>query len=305
MDSKDFTEYLTEFASVNVDAMNSQNTQNSSGTQNIVREEENVKNDDSLEYADFEQFSVGEKQVDEAQIREEQETGKPLVPSVQVSSFDRACIKTYEISEKASESFKGVRKSLRRISNKYLSRFTVMRNKKFFEKGELVIAGDFKFLLRDNQLMLLKYTGTANKVVVPDEVGGVPVEYVHWTAFNKGRFATTTRIKNVWQILKSDEAGVYNSQTIKRASLWIETLQLPKYLKFIPDNLFSCCPSLRTIEIPENVTSIAPSAFAESKLRNVLISGPMIENLGFVKFGDDINVFCAKDCINAYKGVLM
>lgn len=153
--------------------------------------------------------------------------------------------------------------------------------------------------------MLLKYTGTANKVVVPDEVGGVPVEYVHWTAFNKGRFATTTRIKNVWQILKSDEAGVYNAQTIKRASLWIETLQLPKYLKFVPDNLFSCCPSLRTIEIPENVSSIAPSAFAESKLRNVLISGPMIENLGFVKFGDDINVFCAKDCINAYKGVLM
>ena len=179
------------------------------------------------------------------------------------------------------------------------------KREKFFEKGELVIAGDFKFLLRDNQLMLLKYTGTANKVVVPDEVGGVPVEYVHWTAFNKGRFATTTRIKNVWQILKSDEAGVYNSQTIKRASLWIETLQLPKYLKFVPDNLFSCCPSLRTIEIPENVTSIAPSAFAESKLRNVLISGPMIENLGFVKFGDDINVFCAKDCINAYKGVLM
>lgn len=135
MDSKDFTEYLTEFASVNIDAMNSQNTQDLQSTQNIAREEEKVKNDDSLEYADFEQFSVEEKQVDEAQIREEQETGKPLVPSVQVSRFDRACIKTYEISEKASESFKGVRKSLRRISNKYLSRFTVMRNKKFLKKG--------------------------------------------------------------------------------------------------------------------------------------------------------------------------
>ena len=61
MDSKDFTEYLTEFASVDIDAMNSQNTQDSQSTQNIAHEEEKVKNDDSLEYADFEQFSVEEK----------------------------------------------------------------------------------------------------------------------------------------------------------------------------------------------------------------------------------------------------
>lgn len=43
MDSKDFTEYLTEFASVNIDAMNSQNTQDLQSTQNIAREEEKVK----------------------------------------------------------------------------------------------------------------------------------------------------------------------------------------------------------------------------------------------------------------------
>ena len=112
MDSKDFTEYLTEFASVDINSMSSQGTQSSS-----TPEETKTENVDSLEYADFEQSSVEEKQVDEAQMQEEQETGKPLVPSVQVSNFDRACIKTYEITEKASESFKGVRKSLRRISN--------------------------------------------------------------------------------------------------------------------------------------------------------------------------------------------
>lgn len=103
---------------------------------------------------------------------------------------------------------------------------------------------------------------------------------------------TNQERKIIEQIKQNDLSASYDLLTVK-------------YLKFVPDNLFSCCPSLRTIEIPENVSSIAPAAFAESKLRNVLISGPMIENLGFVKFGDDINVFCAKDCINAYKGVLM
>lgn len=219
----------------------------------------------------------------------------------QLSSFDRMCMQATEIGEHTDSLKRKCKKALNRV----LSNLNASKNLKYFQKGSMVICGDFKFLVRDKNVMLLKYTGNDSFVVVPDTVGGLPVTLIHETAFNKGRFVATTKLKNFVYTVRSDNVSLYTLEGMHYAIQGVQRLQLPKYLQMIPNYLFKHLTALTTIEIPDAVTNIAPNAFRKCNIERLIFSNPCVKNMQYVGLPENAEIFVKTDNARTYKGVLL
>lgn len=288
--SEKFTDFLQEFGDVNLSAVHAESIPENDGNTNPIED---------LETIDFDNSPVITNQ---EQVQEQQDA---TVTSKDFQGFNKVCVEAANFTDKATETLTKTKVSLGIFANKCLSTFNTNKNLHVFQKGKMVIYQDFVFLMRDNQLLLLKYRGNDTQVIIPDSVGGLPVTYVHDSAFKRGKFSVTVKIKNIIKALRKDEASAFTIDSILNAAKGINKIQLPIELRFLPNNFLKYCKAVQALEIPPSVKSIAPNAFKGSNLKHLAFSGPCTKNLKYVSIKDGVTIYVKKDFLETYKGVFL
>lgn len=103
---------------------------------------------------------------------------------------------------------------------------------------------------------LIKYTGTAYAVSVPDEV-----EIIGEEAFSGNNFVKLVRLPNS---LKSIEYGAFSYCNV------LNKISIPDSVESIGSGAFACCPLLTTVEIGDGVKEMGNGVFAGcTSLKNI------------------------------------
>jgi len=116
--------------------------------------------------------------------------------------------------------------------------------------------GDFDYSVDHGRATLMKYSGNAAKLVIPDQLGGYPVVSIAKSSFE--RCAKLTQIT------------------------------IPDGVISIGDSAFNKCSKLTSVTIPGSVTSIGNSAFSYTKLPAVHFQD------GLTSIGDGAFFGCSK-----------
>ena len=116
-------------------------------------------------------------------------------------------------------------------------------------------SGDYRYTLQpDGTAAIVKYTGSASELSIPDTLDGHAVTAIGDKAFASCRFLMSVTIPD----------GV--TAIGDSAFRWCDSLTsvtIPDGVTSIGEEAFSSCESLTRISIPESVTSISKYAFAE------------------------------------------
>lgn len=200
-----------------------------------------------------------------------------------------------EIGEKAAlKLVGGVRLACKRLKILAAYALSDYQDKKIhrrFEKGEHVIAGDFEFLLQNNELMVFKYRSTSPHVLIPDCVGNLPVKYVYKGFLNRNIF-DNHKVRSFISYFSEENVADLSLDSLKDSCAGIKSLQFPKELVYVPRKLFSGMKLIKTVIIPDSVKLLSPSTFSKSYLENVYFEGDVPKNLHLVMLPAGCHVFC-------------
>ena len=122
-------------------------------------------------------------------------------------------------------------------------------------------ASDFQYLVDPEGVVITKYIGTEEEVVVPSEISGTSVVEI-----SNNAFANNTEIKTVYlpnSILFIEYGAFCNSS--------VEKVFLPKNLTRICSYVFYGCKNLKQITFPNTIERIEPYAFGESGLEELVL----------------------------------
>ena len=135
---------------------------------------------------------------------------------------------------------------------------------------------DFKFILNNTAVIVIRYKGTAADVTIPSRYKGKPVTAIDHVAFHDSAVTSVTIPDSVTAI--PDDAfshcsqltniSIPNSVTFIGFSAFnsctsLKSITLPSSLSTIQSYAFYNCGNLKTIRIPVSVTSIGNCAFAD------------------------------------------
>ena len=104
----------------------------------------------------------------------------------------------------------------------------------------------------DGTLQINGYSGSAETVVIPDNIYGYPVTSIRGTAF-----MSTEGMKHV--VIPEGVTAIYAQSFAENREL--ETVQLPDTLEMIGYSAFEYCTGLKELVIPEGVNFIGTDAF--------------------------------------------
>ena len=176
--------------------------------------------------------------------------------------------------------------------------------------SDVSVPDDFKYMIKDSQVEITGYKGTATKVVIPSEIEGYPVISIGVKAFyacksltsitipesvtNIGNFAfasclslTKIEVSEKNQNYTSVDGVLFNKSKTK--IICCPAGKNGDYI--IPDSVtsigayaFEWCYLLTSITIPKSVTSIGDSAFAEcTSITSITIPGG-VKSIGTYMF---------------------
>ena len=161
-----------------------------------------------------------------------------------------------------------------------LSKYQVNRLYNNFEKGKLIQSGDFSYLLYKGQLMAFKYSGKSMDIVIPDKVGNVAVTAVYRGLLHKTVF-NNHKVRGIKQYF-FDDVEELSVESILECYRGVKSIQLPKYLKSVPD-LFGGCQRLKSVVIPASVKIISPDLIKHSRISELYFDGEVPQNLKFLR----------------------
>lgn len=135
---------------------------------------------------------------------------------------------------------------------------------------------DFKFILNNTAVVVIRYKGTAADVTIPSRYKGKPVTVIDPVAFYNNSAVTSVTIPDSVTAIPDYAFGfcsqltnisIPNSVTFIGFSAFnsctsLESITLPSSLSTIQSYAFYNCGNLKTIRIPVSVTSIGNYAFA-------------------------------------------
>lgn len=128
---------------------------------------------------------------------------------------------------------------------------------------------DFEYIEEDGSLILTKYLGENENIIVPAEIDSKPVKSI------KGAFLNNIMVKNVRiseGIETIDYMAFYGCTSVL-------SVLVPESVKTIGHAAFLGCMSLETVEMGGGVTEIMPYAFSDCTfLSNIILP----ENLEFI-----------------------
>ena len=134
---------------------------------------------------------------------------------------------------------------------------------------------DFKFILNNTAVIVIRYKGTAADVTIPSCYKGKPVTMIDHAAFHDNSAVTSVTIPDSVTSISDDAFGfcsqltnisIPNSVTFIGFSAFnsctsLKSITLPSSLSTIQSYAFYNCGNLKTIRIPVSVTSIGNCAF--------------------------------------------
>mgnify|MGYP001603023494 CR=1 FL=1 len=134
---------------------------------------------------------------------------------------------------------------------------------------------DFKFILNNTAVIVIRYNGTAADVTIPSRYKGKPVTMIDHAAFHDNSAVTSVTIPDSVTSISDDAFGfcsqltnisIPNSVTFIGFSAFnsctsLKSITLPSSLSTIQSYAFYNCGNLKTIRIPVSVTSIGNCAF--------------------------------------------
>ena len=116
-------------------------------------------------------------------------------------------------------------------------------------------SGDYRYTLQpDGTAAIVKYTGSASILSIPDTLDGYAV-----TAIGNEAFRSCESLKNI--TIPDSVTSIGDNAFASCKSL--TSISIPDGVTSIGEEAFSSCESLTRISIPESVTSISKYAFAE------------------------------------------
>lgn len=110
---------------------------------------------------------------------------------------------------------------------------------------------DFKFILNDTAVIVIRYKGTAADVTIPSRYKGKPVTMIDHAAFHDSAVTSVTIPDSVTSI--PDDAFAFCSQ--------LTNISIPNSVTFIGFAAFNSCTSLKSITLPSSLSTIQSSAF--------------------------------------------
>jgi len=150
-------------------------------------------------------------------------------------------------------------------------------------------------LLENGALSITGYTGSYDKVVVPDQIGGVPVRHIGYGAFSHADMTEVVFPEGLQTIAENAFYGCDHLTQIELPST-LESLGVRSFFscgklkrvtmyggKTIAERCFQECSALETVVLPEGLMDIASNAFrlCES-LTEVSVIGEADETVGGV-----------------------
>ena len=172
-----------------------------------------------------------------------------------------------------------------------LSKYQVNRLYNNFEKGKLIQSGDFSYLLYKGQLMAFKYSGKSMNIVIPDKVGNVAVTAVYRGLLHKTVF-NNHKVRGIKRYF-SDDVEELSVESILECYRGVRSIQLPKYLKSVPD-LFGGCQRLKSVVIPASVKIISPDLIKHSRISELYFDGEVPQNLKFLR-KKNCTIYCRQE----------
>ena len=106
---------------------------------------------------------------------------------------------------------------------------------------------------------ITKYKGKAQKLVIPDEIEGIPVVAIGYNAFWGNKFIKKAVIPD--RVKYIDECTFVECKKLK-------SVIMPKEILKWRESTFTGCSSLKTVKLPENITAIPQGTFANTGLKS-------------------------------------
>lgn len=147
---------------------------------------------------------------------------------------------------------------------------------KIYDESTAVRDSEYEFEIRNEGICLTHYLGTETDVIVPEEIGGIPVLYLEET------FKDNQSINSVQLPSTLLEIGM---GTFRQCHA-LKTVNFPQGLKAIGDDAFFYCSSLNSdIILPDSLQEIGVNAFewCEKITKVVLPDG--LQSIGDIAFG--------------------
>lgn len=110
---------------------------------------------------------------------------------------------------------------------------------------------DFKFILNNTAVIVIRYNGTAADVTIPSRYKGKPVTAIDHAAFHDSAVTSVTIPDSVTAI--PDDAFTHCSQ--------LTNISIPNSVTFIGFSAFNSCTSLKSITLPSSLSTIQSCAF--------------------------------------------
>lgn len=110
---------------------------------------------------------------------------------------------------------------------------------------------DFKFILNNTAVIVIRYNGTAADVTIPSRYKGKPVTAIDHAAFHDSAVTSVTIPDSVTAI--PDDAFSYCSN--------LTNISIPNSVTFIGFSAFNSCTSLKSITLPSSLSTIQSYAF--------------------------------------------
>lgn len=133
---------------------------------------------------------------------------------------------------------------------------------------------DFKFILNNTAVIVIRYEGTAADVTIPSHYKGKPVTMIDHAAFHDSAVTSVTIPDSVTSI--PDDAFAFCSQ--------LTNISIPNSVTFIGFSAFNSCTSLKSITLPSSLSTIQSSAFyncGNLETIRIPVSVTFIENYAF------------------------
>ncbi len=169
-----------------------------------------------------------------------------------------------------------------------------LAKEKVSENSQLLAVeeGDFEF--DETTQTITKYNGTAEELVIPDSIGGVPVKHIGESAFSgKKTLVKVTVPEGVETIGRNSFTKLPNLKKINLPSTLksidfsgiggtgLETLVLPEGLEELSGKALMANTKLKTVNFPESLKITGPDLFRGDKaMEGELVLGSNLEELG-------------------------
>ena len=121
---------------------------------------------------------------------------------------------------------------------------------------------------------IVKYTGNAENVVIPDTIDGVTITAIG-NAFNGNETIKSVVIPDTVEIIGESTFACCSS---------LETVVMSSNIKVIEDSAFRICSNLKNINLPEGLESIGETAFSSTALEEIELPST-IKKLEYGTFG--------------------